>query len=323
MLKPTWTSVQGLSKSKFAEEWESCKFLHQSIRTRTQTLGKYWQVGDRLHIYASNDSSDSETAEIARGALILMDFFGFMSRTSHRPHVILMLLDIPKKFPRPEHDFTSSKYISSGVCFGDYLVMIWRKEEVFKVLIHELIHAHKWDMGVPAEEDYPLHSKFGLAPSSTQSPREMVTEVCTALVCAVIEGITKNIDPMEAIEYQAAWSVNQMKKCYTRFHRDRITNKIVQNTDVVSYYILKAMYLVSILVWPENLIPGFFQKVSVPKDSSSSSSYPTRLGHIVANDELWAMFEKRFRSFLSPHHYENERSLRMSPRRLLSSFPPT
>eukprot|EP00952_Eustigmatos_sp_NYUAD-ZCMA_P000497 1888-Eustigmatos_ZCMA.PRE.1 len=72
--------------------------------------------------------------EIAQKALLIMDFMKEMSRFSQAsPAVVLFLVDFPKEFPINE-SFATIQYISSGACFSDYLIFVWRLEEIFKVL---------------------------------------------------------------------------------------------------------------------------------------------------------------------------------------------
>lgn len=144
--------------------------------------------------------------------------------------------------------------INSGVTFKfgyeDYkLIFIWRKEELIKVLIHELIHY----MDIDTDKNNILISNIidtRINIIGNNSSQEGYTEFLALILNSIFVGCYTNIDPNILYNYEIYFSFLQMAKilnfCNYSF-RDLIENKmhLHQNTNVVSYFFIKNMYLIN------------------------------------------------------------------------------
>jgi len=96
-----------------------------------------------------------EIKEILLTIATIQNFLEKYSKNSNKAkdlHIILIPTCYKKKLPnKPNHEIgihecNSGVNISYGN--GDKVIIIWRKEEQLKVIIHELIHYYKFDKGI-------------------------------------------------------------------------------------------------------------------------------------------------------------------------------
>ena len=67
-------------------------------------------------------------------------FLSFLTGNSKTINIKLWLSEIKKYLPKPSQDlFLGPKEVNSG-CSSAYEITLWRKEEISKILIHEVIH---------------------------------------------------------------------------------------------------------------------------------------------------------------------------------------
>lgn len=125
-------------------------------------------------------------------------------------------------------------------------IAIYRLEEAPKVLYHELIHYFELDNIIPIDEDQEYIKRFNL-----RSPcllRETYCEIMGLLLN--IEDISKrqdeDFDKLYKIEY--AFSLLQTQKILDFFNirNEREFNRLISNTNVFTYFILKTAMLLSI-----------------------------------------------------------------------------
>jgi hypothetical protein len=120
-------------------------------------------------------------------------------------------------------------HINSGI-FLENKIVVYREEEVIKVLFHEMVHAYGLDQGLGEQPDY---SRF-LSSSSVYSPLEAYAELF-AEYCYICYRYGYN---EEMWHKQVGFSYQQACKIYNG-------NKIHQSTYAFEYYILKYVYMVS------------------------------------------------------------------------------
>jgi hypothetical protein len=155
-----------------------------------------------------------------------------------------------------------SDNVNSGLSMKHELVMIWRKEEFYKVLIHELVHFFGIDF-------YILDSIYKLIEKSfnekykvhgSDKINESYTEALAIFIHSIIyaKESGKNID--DIMKYEIMFSHFQMAKILNYFDCSSFENlgntQINQNTSVFSYYIIKTLLMVNYQklfdFWDEN-----------------------------------------------------------------------
>lgn len=157
----------------------------------------------------------------------------------------------------------SNKYIysdsvNSGSTLQGKLIMIWRNEEFYKVLIHELIHYFGIDFYTNDsiyDEIYKIfEKKYNI--DGVDRVNESYTETLALLIHSIIYSVIHNIDLNKIIQYEILFSYFQIAKIFNYFG-----SKIYfhQKTSVCSYYVVKCLFLMNIVTllnyWKKN---GFY-----------------------------------------------------------------
>jgi hypothetical protein len=181
------------------------------------------------------------------------------------------------KKPQDECDKGIATYnINSGMTTtfmntGVAEIIVFRQEEVIKVIIHELIHAFGLDSKLMAPEtEAPLNAFFGLRMSEQQTlhSNESFTDsyacllnvfLATKFLCGgVVENMTEKCVFGGLVSRELLYIVGRaIKLCpFLGLEIGERTNKLVnkcntrrEQTHVISYYILKALNFVNLVVF--------------------------------------------------------------------------
>ena len=159
-------------------------------------------------------------------------------------------------------------------------VYVWRYEEMPKVVLHEMVHAMRID---EALFDYSLSNKFisdfGLLKSNYINVFESYTEIVANILNVMLFCIENNrTDYYELLNIERNWSLFQAARVLKISGYETIDeflsnkDKLIQETNVFSYYILRSAHMYSLedyLEWIENnAIIGFKLR-----DNASDSYY--------------------------------------------------
>ena len=162
---------------------------------------------------------------------------------------ILILLGTQKKQINNYDKMLSPTNINSGSSMGGINVMIWRKEEICKVLIHELIHFYEIDFNI-FDKGYTEINEFLLKKYNIEfinCPNEAWTECFAVLIhCYFISFYTKNT-PNKILTYEMIFTLFQISKILSFYgitsYNEIGIKKIAQTTSVFSYFIVKGALL--------------------------------------------------------------------------------
>ena len=132
----------------------------------------------------------------------------------------------------------------------DYVrIEVFRKEEVLKVLCHELCHFYKLDCIQIDKNQNQVLKKFNIKNDNnvTLSLSEALNE-CLAMIhhVAIISYYTKK-SPLLIYHYEKLWSLYQICNVLNHYgmkkFEDLYEKKFEQETNVFSYYIIKFFLL--------------------------------------------------------------------------------
>ncbi len=196
--------------------------------------------------------------------------------------IYIWLTDIKKQFPKKRNIILGIKNVNSASCEvyppdvkinGN--IYIWRKEEVAKVLIHELLHSLRYDYYSQNNElDSMIKKKFNI------NNHININESYTETLATILNCIYFTLENNRSFEYFIALLLNeiehsnrQVKKILYHYSYHDIgelfrknSNKIFkQNTSVFSYYILKNMLLNNVLEFVKFIIQN---KLKYPKNGN-------------------------------------------------------
>lgn len=246
------------------KEAESSKLYYQQWENDSLLLDMYSISQDKTVVDKIN-----KVTEFIRG-------FG---QNHHKKLHLIVFLGEQKKYLS---DIGLTPYsINSGMCIPQKCICIWRKEEFFKVLIHELIHYYQYD----CDHSSPKYQGLNRSISNRFKIHgfDQVNEAYTDTLAILFHTAICNDDPLNTFNYEVKHSLIQAAKILEFINApsdvDKIA-KITQTTSAFSYYVVKASLLLNsnqfINIVPNPKIKQFRQLIL----SSLDSDYFNLLGSI-------------------------------------------
>jgi hypothetical protein len=122
-------------------------------------------------------TNEKQQRKLANFCIFFSEFFK-TETLNHYPINIYYIPDpdLGNKTISNPYEPLSKKDINSGICW-DNNILVYRKEEAPKVIIHELIHVYKIDQGIPPTTQYSF-----LKSSVEIRFKETYTELLSALL---------------------------------------------------------------------------------------------------------------------------------------------
>lgn len=188
----------------------------------------------------------------------ILNFFDFFTGKKNSYRLVLFLSNETKKLSN-KINYIGPDNVNTGYNIRGNIICIWRKEELDKVLFHEIVHHLNLDMFSYQYifNDYflklNLNSKF-------QNSNEAYTEVLGLILLSIWKYYYYKFNKNMSIEdfvskflnVQLAWSYYQMAKiinffgCFSKFEDiyDKSVNcEIKEKSNIVAYYFLKSYFL--------------------------------------------------------------------------------
>jgi len=171
----------------------------------------------------------------------------------YNPITLLLFMSFEKKL-KSKLDFLGANNINSGSTYYNMQVFIWRKEEIYKVLIHELIHYFGFDKKL-FEQVLKTNYTNKYCIEGEDRENEAFTESLTIIIHTFIISKLLNMSFFYLINYEINFSIFQCKKIMAFFNITDISTilnnnacatPIVQTTSVFSYFFLKTALLLNL-----------------------------------------------------------------------------
>jgi hypothetical protein len=168
--------------------------------------------------------------------------------------LVIFASDEKKIFPKKGEILTGDN-VNSGSCYPKKIINIWRKEELIKVLIHELIHFYGIDFHDSTQNyqklsDVVNNIKLDDNCDSIDSCNESYTETLALIINTYIISKLIKHDFFELLTYEIYFTSAQVIKIIQHHNgnniRDIFRIKFKQLTSVRSYFIIKFMLLLHI-----------------------------------------------------------------------------
>ncbi|AYV84435.1 MAG: hypothetical protein Hyperionvirus25_21 [Hyperionvirus sp.] len=227
------------------------KFLSLDVQHHAESVDMtktvYHGSRFRLSVHIPDDGGDPIDIKKIVHIIQFMNELGERNGSTKNPHIIIFAGLQRKQFPfDTEVKLLSSDNINSGASVMGEYIMIWREEEIYKVLIHELIHFHRIDAG----DGYAGMSKYFMEKYNVRyvdKPNESYTEALAVIFHSAFVSYYNNI-PMETIlQYELMFTFLQIAKILLYFditETNQLGSKqIIQTTSVFSYFIIKGALL--------------------------------------------------------------------------------
>jgi len=160
----------------------------------------------------------------------------------------IFLVDNPKRYTTFSGELVGTpSTINSGRTIGNK-VFIWRKEEICKVFIHEMIHLLKLDLGpyrTAVNHKFSNLLNVTFTSSSVYSLHEAFTETLTKILYASFLGAMRKTEFEYELELEVMWSLDQ---CARILHLNGVRNvlgnfTLEQKTFMYEYYVLHALFM--------------------------------------------------------------------------------
>ena len=231
--------------NRFPEEISSLiltsYFIDYIFVNKIQEEIKYYcKINDNITIYSKNKTFDS--LEVIWYVFHIINQISKLKITKeHQIHLIP--INIEKKL-REDNKFTYSN-INSGVCYNHKTIIVWRKEEMSKVLCHEMIHMLNIDYQNDIIHLDGLAQKLFLINENVDTvENEATTECITVYIMCHINSYFIKKEFIEnhvrkLLEFEMKWTCKQMKKIWKYL----ISNNIIFETDIISYFFIKGLLL--------------------------------------------------------------------------------
>jgi hypothetical protein len=215
----------------------------------------------KINIYAI-DADDYKSINIADCMKIIQVLYDY-SIIKTKVHVVIILTPFKKELPK-DNSIIEYNNVNSGMSNGRK-VIVWRKEEAIKVLIHELIHHYELDFGSLNEyetserqlqkkincerkiyENIKIYNKKGIIIN------EAITETLATIINCIIYHIHTNKDITKLLIGELWHTFIQVSKILNHYNFKNadeffglVKNNIImtEGTNVFSYYIVKSFLL--------------------------------------------------------------------------------
>ena len=202
----------------------------------------------KLYYFKENKDQSAIHNKIINNVFNIINILKKLTNNLKISNIIIFPTLFKKEIPKKYKPLGPGE-CNSGATFFKFsreqngVVVIWRIEELYKVLIHELLHSFYCDFEL-IQNDIQIYNKYYL--------NEVYVETLATLLNCIIKGIFNNKD----IHYiknllvdEMNHSINQVCKImlYYKIKKNNFYNYFInhfeEKTNVFSYYVLKSSLL--------------------------------------------------------------------------------
>jgi len=179
----------------------------------------------------------------------ILQFFKILKKELTIPKVIIFAGKQRKIFNKSDKILCSDNVNSGATSKSINKIMIWRYEEIYKVLIHELVHYYSLDIS-----DHFITNKYDNLTEYIikkynikyfDIPNEAITEIKTLLINSLFVSYYTNYNISEILKYEMLFTLLQVSKILLYFSINKTceigleNKKINQLTAAFSYFYIK------------------------------------------------------------------------------------
>lgn len=243
----------------------------------------YKNNNTEVHLYVPENDENPDINIILK----IFSFFRTLTNDNDKFIKLVVFYGRQKKYLPINSNIICPDNVNSGATMKGVIITIWRREEFYKVLIHELIHYFDMDFYI-TDSIYKKLDKYTqekVTINGVDRVNESYTEILAVTIHSVIYSEIMNISFNKILSTEILYSCLQFAKIFNFFgYNDcNIENKrinVYQTTSVWSYYIIKCMFLLNydkiLKFWEDN---GF----SILNDLNSESNYEKMYKSVYLN----------------------------------------
>lgn len=245
-------------KKIFEQLIKNNKFISEKIKEKI-TLDKiYYETIKYENILINFIFPDNKNTNINYNIFIHICLF-YRSLTENNKDILIYIYFGDSKKTYPNDNYFTEHHVNSGLSYSSddvKYIFIWRKEEVIKVLFHELIHYFQIDYSDEIYKiEYIIKKNFNI--KGKDAPCESFTEILATIFNCVFCSLYFKIDVGILINYEIQFSnfqitkiLNNMSSDYNEILQTSLNKKyIYQKTNVVSYFFIKNIVMNNIDVF--------------------------------------------------------------------------
>jgi hypothetical protein len=215
------------------------KFLGKNIIEKLNKFNKYIHISeDNIDIKISHDNITNKIINMVYSIIKLFHKLYGVRNIKLK----IGYTDVNKII---DGNIISVEHTNSGLNYVGYgIIEIFRKEELLKVLCHELSHEYKLDCNRIDNYDDIIHKKFKINTIKiTQSISEAYTEYMAIIHHIALISFYTHQSPLLIYHYEKIWSLFQVCKILHHYKMKSFEYlyqyEFKQGTNVFSYYIIK------------------------------------------------------------------------------------
>lgn len=179
----------------------------------------------------------------------IITFMQSISKSSAKVNLIIFY-GKQKKYV-PLNKYFCPDNVNSGMSMSEQMIMIWRQEEFYKVLIHELVHYFNIDFYVMDpiyQKLYDIFKKY-FNIDGVDRINESYTEALAILIHSILYATIYSVDIDTVIQNELLFTHFQVTKILNHFniknYNELKSNTLYQTTSVCSYYIIKCLLMLN------------------------------------------------------------------------------
>lgn len=211
-----------------------------------------------LYFYFDKNSKNFIEEDIKKTILILYLLSLYDIDKYYKTILIEIYLTPFRKFlPKSKNEVIDVKHVNSGLTISrnkqEKIILIYRQEEWFKVLIHELFHALNFDFSLfninkireIMKKEFGLNSEYNIY----ETYCETWARILNVMIITFLKIIKKNnlenkflkknflFNFRKAMEIEKYYSILQASKIINRINNLKSLNDYKENTNVLCYYL--------------------------------------------------------------------------------------
>jgi hypothetical protein len=232
-------------------ELELMEYIHNELNYKHIYTIIYKNLNININISSKNKTIPTRVINDIVERVIICGLFKSTIQTINI-NVDIYLTPFKKKCDYNQgQDIIGPREINSGASIVGKKLFVFRKEELNKVLVHELFHYLAIDLNEVPFDNFSQY--FNLSPNNDVLLNEAYTEIMAILINTIIYSDKHGV-VTEILNKELKYSMYQSAKILTIFNFDNAAQffkgydceKFKQNTDIFSYFIVKTSILMDL-----------------------------------------------------------------------------
>lgn len=241
---------------------EDSYFIGDTIKNKFDKLKNQYEIKyDNIELYIiTNKEINKIKNELINKIKIISSLKELFNRTNVYRKITIYDVNEKKHLPKKDNDTIGPSHCNSGYCNVLYSndkngsIVLYRNEELIKVLIHESIHANFIDYNIIINQ-YKSNMNSKICTKYNILLNEAFTETFACLINTILVNYYTKINIDKIYSNEVNYMLKTFIKLMNYYNIKKIDDIIIkngcrryfkQNTNVFSYYVLKTLNYINI-----------------------------------------------------------------------------